>query len=221
MTNRPERAVRAALALIGALAIAGCGSVRYPAHYMLNFEPSVQAPEPGRSMGTLAVRELHCPDYLCEGRIVYRPTAAEVAFYQYHRWAVSPRDMIAQYLTERVRARSLFASVSDDESHVATDFVLNGTIERLEEVDDARRVTAVCTLSAQVLDTRTKSVVWSRTATERVAVAGRDVTGVVNGLTTAVRNTVDRLVTDMELELGRRAAVPCVDPRTCGLPHSR
>jgi ABC-type uncharacterized transport system auxiliary subunit len=221
MTNRPERAVRAALALIGALAIAGCGSVRYPAHYMLNFEPSVQAPEPGRSMGTLAVRELHCPDYLCEGRIVYRPTAAEVAFYQYHRWAVSPRDMIAQYLTERVRARSLFASVSDDESHVATDFVLNGTIERLEEVDEARRVAAVCALSAQLRDTRTGSVVWSGTTTERVAVEQRDVAGLVNGLTTAVRNSVDRLVADMELELGRSAASPCVDPRTCGGTHPR
>ena len=30
-----------------------------------------------------------------------------------------------------------------------------------------------------------------------------DVAGVVNGLATAVRATVDRLVTDMELELGR------------------
>jgi ABC-type uncharacterized transport system auxiliary subunit len=221
MTNRPERALRAAFTLIGAIAIAGCGSVRYPAHYMLNFEPSVQAPGPGHSMGTLAVSELRCPDYLCEGRIVYRPAPAEVAFYQYHRWAVSPRDMIAQYLTERVRARSLFASVSDDESHVTTDFVLNGTIDRLEEVDEDRRVVAVCALSAQLRDTRTGSVVWSSTITERVAVEQRDVAGLVNGLTTAARNSVDRLVADMELELGRRAAVPCVDPRTCVGTHLR
>jgi hypothetical protein len=32
------------------------------------------------------------------------------------------------------------------------------------------------------------------------------VAGVVNGLATAVRATVDRLVADMELELGRGAA---------------
>jgi hypothetical protein len=46
-------------------------------------------------------------------------------------------------------------------------------------------------------------VVWSGTATERVPVEQRDVAGVVNGLAAAVRASVDRLVTDMELELGR------------------
>ena len=199
MSNRRERALRAGFALVGALAISGCASARYPAYYTLHFEPSTQARAPERSMGTLAIKELRCPDYLCEGRIVYRPTPAEVGFYQYHRWAVSPRTMIAHYLAERVRAQALFASVSDDESRVATDFVLNGTLERLEEVDDARQPAAVSSISAQLVDTRTGAVVWSGTATERVSVEQRDVAGVVNGLAAAVRATVDRLVTDMGL----------------------
>lgn len=215
MTNRHQGALRAAFALIAALAIGGCGSARYPAHYILNFEPSVQAPAPARSTGTVAVVELGCPDYLCADRIVYRPTPTEVGFYEYHRWAVSPREMIAHYLADRVRSRSVFASVADADSHVATDFVLNGTIDRLEEVDEGRRVAAVCALSAQLRDTRTGSVVWSSTITERVALEQRDVAGLVNGLTTAVRNTVDRLVADMEQELGRTAASPCGDPRAC------
>jgi hypothetical protein len=49
-------------------------------------------------------------------------------------------------------------------------------------------------------------VVWSGTAAERVPVQDRDVAGVVNGLTTAVRATVDRLITDMELEVARGPA---------------
>jgi cholesterol transport system auxiliary component len=207
MTNRHQGALRAAFALIAALAIGGCGSARYPAHYILNFEPSAQAPAPERGIGTLAIRALRCPDYLCEGRIVYRPTPEEVGFYQYHRWAVSPGAMIAQYFADRVRARSLFVSVSGTESRMATDFVLSGTLERLEEVDEARQVTAVCSISAQLVDTRTRAVVWSRMATERVPVEQREVAGVVNGLTTAVRTTVDRLVADMQLELEQREAI--------------
>ena len=202
MTIRRKRAVRAAFALVGALAISACGSARYPAYYTLHFEPSTQARAPERGMGSLAIKELRCPDYLCEGRIVYRPTPAEVGFYQYDRWAVSPRTMIAQYLAERVRARSLFVSVSGDESRMATDFVLSGTLERLEEVDEARQVSAVCSISAQMVDTRTRAVVWSRMATERAPVQQRDMAGVVNGLASAVRATVDRLVNDFELELG-------------------
>jgi ABC-type uncharacterized transport system auxiliary subunit len=206
MTNTCHRPLRAAFALIGALALSACGSARYPAYYTLHLEPSTHAPASERGIGSLTIKELQCPDYLCEGRIVYRPTPAEVGFYQHHRWAVSPRAMIAQHLSDRVRARSLFVSVSGDESRMATDFVLSGTLERLEEVDEARQVAAVCSISAQLVDTRTRAVVWSGTATQRVAVDQRDMAGVVNGLATAVRTTVDRLVADMELELGREAA---------------
>jgi hypothetical protein len=49
-------------------------------------------------------------------------------------------------------------------------------------------------------------VVWSATAAERVPVQQRDMPGVVNGLGAAVQASVDRLVSDMELELGRGAA---------------
>jgi ABC-type uncharacterized transport system auxiliary subunit len=206
MTKRHGQAVRAGLALIASLAIAACGTARYPAYYALQFEPSIQVPPSARDIGTLAIKELRCPDYLCEGRIVYRPTPAEIGFYQYHRWALSPRAMIAQNLAERVRARSLFSSVSGDEARMAADFVLSGTLEQLEEVDDARQVAAVCSISAQLVDTRTRAVVWSRMATERVPVDQRDVAGLVNGLAAAVRATVDRLVTDMELALERRTA---------------
>jgi ABC-type uncharacterized transport system auxiliary subunit len=206
MKNRRERALRAGFAFVGALAITACGSARYPAYYTLHLEPSTQAPASSRSIGTLAIKELRCPDYLCEGRIVYRPTPGEVGFYQYHRWASSPRAMIAPYFAERVRARSLFTSVSDDESRMATDFLLSATLERLEEVDEGRQVSAVSTISAQLVASRTGAVVWSGTAAERVPVQQRDMAGVVNGLATAVRATVDRLVTDMELELGRGAA---------------
>jgi ABC-type uncharacterized transport system auxiliary subunit len=86
---------------------------------------------------------------------------------------------------------------------MATDFVLSGTLERLEEMDEARQVSAVCTISAQLFANGTGTVVWSGTATERVSVEQRDVAGVVNGLAAAVRATVDRLVTDLQLELGR------------------
>ena len=107
MTNTHPRPLRAAFALIGALALSACGSARYPAYYALHFEPSTQAAAAERGIGSLTIKELECPDYLCEGRIVYRSDAAEVGFYQHHRWAVSPRAMIAQYLADVSSASAL------------------------------------------------------------------------------------------------------------------
>ena len=65
-----------AAAVVGALVLAGCGSVRYPTSYLLNLPaPAPQAAPPQAVLGPVAVREFRCPEYLCEGRIVYRPSS--------------------------------------------------------------------------------------------------------------------------------------------------
>ena len=191
-----------AIAVAGALVLAGCGSVRYPASYLLNLPaPAPQAAPPKAVLGPVAVREFRCPDYLCEGPIVYRPTPEEVGFYEYHRWAASPRQAITQSMADALRARSLFKSVAVHERGIEAAYVLTGNIERLEEVDQGSDVRAVCTISAQLMDARTGSVVWNHTAAEAVPVEKRNVAGVVSSLSAAARTTVDRLVASLKTEL--------------------
>ena len=191
-----------AVALMGAVVLAGCGSVRYPTNYVLYLPPPAPRATPSNgALGPVAVREFRCPEYLCEGRIVYRPTAEEVEFYEYHRWAMNPRQAITQYLEDGLRARALFESVSEHERGSEAAYELSGNIERLEEVDEGRDVRTVCTISAQLLDTRMKSVVWSRTASETVAVEKRDMAGVVSSLSAAARSAAGRLLQSLSEEL--------------------
>jgi uncharacterized lipoprotein YmbA len=191
-----------AVAFMGALVLTGCGSVRYPTNYVLNLPPPApRAAKSNGALGPVAIREFRCPEYLCEGRIVYRPSPEEVAFYEYHRWAMNPRQAIAQYLENGLRAQSLFQSVTVHERGSETAYVLSGNIERLEEVDQGRDVRAVCTISAQLLDTRTRSVVWSHTASEAVSVEKRDIAGVVSSLSAAAQTVADRLLKSMTDEL--------------------
>jgi len=185
------------IGLMGALVLAGCGSVRYPATYTLNLPPPVSKPASEVALGTVAIREFHCPEYLCEGRIVYRSSPEEVGFYEYRRWAVSPREAIMQYVVDGLRARSLFQSVAIHENGSAAAYLLSGNIERFEEVDEGRDVRVICTISAQLLETRTRSVVWSETASETVPVEKRDIRGVVSSLSAATRMTVDHLIRSM------------------------
>lgn len=190
-----------AVALMGAIVLAGCGSVRYPTNYVLSFPPPVrQAPPSDSALGPVAVREFGCPEYLCEGRLVYRPTPEEVEFYEYHRWALNPRQAITQYVAEGLRAQSIFKSVAVERGS-ETAYVLSGNIERLEEVDEGHDVRAVCRISAQLLDGRTRSVVWSHTASETVQVEKRDIRGVVRSLSSAARTAADHLLRSMVEEL--------------------
>jgi cholesterol transport system auxiliary component len=183
------------VAFAGVLLLEGCGPVHYPTNYLLNLPaPAVRTPGPARAFGTVAVREFRCPAYLCDGRIVYRPNEEEVGFYEFHRWALSPREAITQFVVDDLRAQSVFQTVSPSEKGVNPAYVLSGNIEKLEEVDQGRDVRAVCTLFAQLADAHTGSVIWSKTASKSVAVEPRNITGVVNSLSDAAQVSVDELV---------------------------
>lgn len=186
----------------GALVLAGCGSVRYPTTYVLNFPPPVpHAPAPTSALSPVEVREFQCPEYLCEDRIVYRSTPEQVGYYEYHRWAMNPRQAITQYVADNLRAQSLFKSVAVKERGSEPAYLLNGNIVRFDEVDEGRDVRVICTISAQLLDVRARSIVWSHTASETIQVEKRDVLGVVSSLSSAARTTVDRLLQSMTQEV--------------------
>jgi ABC-type uncharacterized transport system auxiliary subunit len=198
--NTRTRRVRwqPAVAFAAALMAAGCGSVRYPQMYLLDLRPpEVRVESTGGTLGQLVVREFACPNYLCDGRIVYRPTANEAAFYEYHRWAVSPRQMITESVAGGLRATALFNDVAVRDPGAAVAYRLTGTIERFEEVDDGHDVQAVCMLSAELLDVRSKTIVWSHSETAAAPVIDRSVAGVVAGLSAATRTAVDALVASM------------------------
>ncbi len=190
------------IALMGALALTGCGSVRYPKTYVLSLPaPVPQAPHSTGALRPVAIRDFQCPEYLCEGRIVYHPSPEEVGFYEYARWAMNPGQAITEYVVESLRAQSLFNSVSVHERGSEAAYVLSGRIERLDEVDQGRDVRVVCTVSAQLLDTRTKAVVWRDTASQTVQVEKRDMRGVVSSLSSAARTAADRLLKSMAEDL--------------------
>ncbi|HET8547158.1 MAG TPA: ABC-type transport auxiliary lipoprotein family protein [Bryobacteraceae bacterium] len=189
-------------AVIFAVLLAGCGSVRYPTSYLLNLPaPAPRTAPPQAVLGPIAVRSFGCPEYICEGRIVFRPGPEEVGFYEHHRWAISPREAITRHMADALRSQSLFKSVAVHERGLQPAYVLTGNIERLEESDQGHDVRAVCTISAQLIDGRTGSVVWSHTASEAVAVQNRDVAGVVSSLSAAARIAVDSLVASVSKEL--------------------
>ena len=200
--NSKVRRVRWVAALAAALMVVACGSVRYPQMYLLELRPPVAPVESaGGALGQLVVGEFACPDYLCEGRIVYRPNASEAGFYEHHRWAVSPRQMITESVAGGVRATALFNDVALRDGGAAVAYRLTGSIERFEEVDDGHDVQAVCRLSAELLDVRSKTIVWSHSETAAVPVIDRSVAGVVGSLSAATRTAVDALVASMTSRL--------------------
>src|SRR5258708_35192244 len=124
-------------------------------------------PEAGASVG---MREFRSPGFLRQGPLVYRASAEQIGFYDYHRWATDPRDFVTNAIADRLRASGNFADVKFYDGHSRTDYIISGRLERLEEVDYKGGVKVEVRLSAQMTDLRTGTTVWANNASETSSV---------------------------------------------------
>lgn len=189
--------------LLGALLATGCAKVRYPNYYTLAVAPTLSpANNGGHMLGPLAVREFNVPDYLRQGRIVYRESPTQVGFYQYHRWVSNPGSTVTTAIVGALRSSGLFSNVESDTTHMKPDFLLTGQLERLDEIDYGGEVRVEVKLSAQLHDVRRKCTVWSSDEAETGRVEKKaTMNSVVIEMSRAVQKCIDSLLADMQRRL--------------------
>src|SRR6267143_5333256 len=92
---RMQRATALAITLAVSIIFLGCaGKIKYPSYYTLHVPPPPDPPARPDVRASLAVREFRSPGYLRQGPLVYRASAEQIGFYDYHRWATDPRQFV-------------------------------------------------------------------------------------------------------------------------------
>ena len=177
----------------------GCGRTRFPAYYTLHVPAAVDVPSAGEARPSLSVREFQSPEYLRQGAIVYRTSPEQVGFYQYHRWAVDPREFVTNAIIDRLRATGRFAAVSPYDGRADVDFILSGRLEKLEEVDYEGGVRVEVALSAQLTDPGTDKTVWANAASESARVDKRSVPAVVAEMSEAMDRAIQKLTASLKV----------------------
>src|SRR4029450_9469415 len=121
-------------AVVGLLA--GCGGPRGPQtkYYKLEI-PQPPAPAGPAVPVSLRIEPFRTASLLRQDRIVYRPSPVEVGYYEYHRWAEPPNDTLTKALADQLTKRRIFQSVEIADGGKKADYVLSGSIDRLQEVD--------------------------------------------------------------------------------------
>lgn len=208
--NKMFRANRFALAcLTTALAtLAGCaGHIRYPSYYALNLPaPRPPATQAKAFLGVVAVREFSAPAFLRAGSIVYRPSADQLGFYPYDRWAVDLRHTVTSAVLRNIQLGGVFQSAHLFDGRETSDYLLTGTLDDLEEVDRGDEVFVEVRLSAQFMDLRTGDVLWRDTLSERSRVERRAIPGVVAELSHGTERAVDGLVSSLQNHVASQSA---------------
>ena len=193
-----------ALALIVAIgtSLTGCGGkIRYPTYYTLNLPAP---PDPSAQNGvrtSIAVREVQAPGYLRQGPIVYRTTAEQIGFYEYHRWAADPRTLVTSAVIDHLRASGKYSSVSTYNGRPNIDYIFSGKLEKLEEVDYESGVKVEVVMSAQITRVATGATVWSNAVSEVGVVSRRNVPGVVSQMNRTVDLAINKLLSTVPTPL--------------------
>ena len=215
MTNR---AITLACFTLAVLMIAGCaGKVHYPDYYMLAIAPSEDPPSSSDShkLSAVAVQPFETPEYLRQGRIVYRQTPEQIGFYDYHRWASDPGQVVTAAMIDCVRSAGVFSFVEAYDSQQNAEYLLSGRLEKLDEVDYKNGINVEVKLSAQLVNRKTGAVVWAGDTTTTRKVSQREVSSVVSSMDHATQEGVEQLVAAMKKQL----AATLLTAQTSGAPQ--
>jgi len=191
-----KRRMAVCFVLATLIILAGCGgAAKYPNYYTLHIQPPVDPPAPESVRTSLAVREFRSPAYLRQGAIVYKTSPEQIGFYNYHRWAVDPREFLTNAVAEHLRASGNFAQVKLYDGHSDIDYVLSGRLEKLEELDYGGGVKVEVAISAQMVNLASGAQVWSNAVSEIGTVDKRDVPTVVAEMNRTMDRALEKLLT--------------------------
>src|ERR1700756_3697000 len=191
-----KRRIAVCLALAVLVTSMGCGgAVKYPNYYTLHVPPPPDPPAQEGVRTSLAVREFRSPTYLRQGAIVYKTSPEQIGFYNYHRWAVNPREFVTNAVAERLRASGNFAQVKLYDGRSDIDYVLSGRLEKLEELDYGGGVKVEVAISAQMTNLANGATLWSNAVSEVGTVDKRDVPTVVAEMNRAMERAIEKLLT--------------------------
>jgi len=185
------------------LLLTACGSVRYPTYYAMNIVPPKTPPADGRPSVTVAVRKFGAPDYLRQGRIVYREAPETIGFYDYHRWATDPSTTVPTAMIDALRSSRLFSFVIPYEGREQQEYVVSGRLQRLEEVDYGGGVRVEARIQAELVNQRTGDTLWTGDESETSRIETHTIGSVVEAMSAGVATSIDRLVTSMGMHLSQ------------------
>jgi len=171
---------------------------------------TMEHPRAAQASGTtnlpfhIAVQRFRAERVLMDDRILYREGPHEVNFYEYHRWASAPVDLATDYFIHRLKDAGTYRRVSAVNEGASSDYTLRGRLHHFEEVDRGKEVFSSVALELELLDTKSRALVWRGEAESTRPLTSRDVAGVVRGIFECLDETASKLLGSMQQQIEKR-----------------
>ncbi len=183
--EKTTSALAGLLAVAAMLVTASCGATRPVNYYTLDAQPMLvpaQAPSNSTPLPvSIVVGRISASPLYLQSPIVYQMSNVQMGTYEYHSWAQVPTEMLEAMLTQDLASSGRFRSVTRLGNGTRGDYLLRGHLYALEEVDSPSLM-ARFWLELELVDQKTRTVVWTRTYDRSDPVSVKTVSSVVEGL---------------------------------------
>lgn len=179
--------------------------------YTLEY-PVPQARGEGPMNTTMRVERFSAAKAYSGQAMVYRSAPFKLDAYDYHRWRVSPGDMVTDFILRDLRGSGLFRAVFSYHDPEEARFVLEGGVEEFLESDEKDGTKAVLGLSVTLLDSAqrevTKRVVFQRRYRFVEAMRAQDPQALVKSMSRSMEMLSGALLTDVQVAVKQAIKAP-------------
>ncbi len=181
--------------------LSGCGKVPLTHYYLLDYIPTPQVTK--ATSFNLRIKDLTVAEAYKRPEIIYRQSAHEILFYNFHQWAVKPEHLVTDMVEKHIKSSNLFKSISNTLVDFNPDYTLTGQILAIEEYDNNEKWYSHLTIDFQLEETRTNKRVWQKVYDVRKEVVQKEPVYVVRELSALLENIVDRMILEIEKTLSQ------------------
>jgi len=163
-------------------------------HYALTLAIPDGSADP--SAPSLIVVPFNARDPYTQDLMVYRSSPYRLDFYNYHRWAAAPAELVTDWTRRYLRGSGLFAKVFPTAEGNA-DLTLGGVIHQFEEVDHEQTWEAALSVDFWLTRADQHSPFWfqSYAATQRAE--KRNPEAIAEAMSRNLENVLKRLTGDL------------------------
>jgi len=173
-----RRIQQAALIVLIAGVVAGCGASRPVKYYVLDTGPAPAASASPQFPISVLVSRLSTSSLYRDDRLVYGTGAVQLGTYEYERWASPPADMMQDLVIKALRSTGAYRSVARINSSERADYIVRGHLYALDDVL-APGLAARFSIQLELFDPKSRTTVWSGAYAHDEPVTGKAVADVV------------------------------------------
>jgi ABC-type uncharacterized transport system auxiliary subunit len=191
---------RAPLAALALAALCACPEAPARHYYTLTFPPGpprFEAPFPY----TVRVKDFAVNATYDGDQLVYREDVNEVEYAGERRWTERPQRMVADLARKYLRQSGLVEQVTEKLGEKPPDFVLEGDLDAIEQLDSGEDSYAHLSASLRLVRFESDQVVWRRSFDERRKVPGKSGRAVVRALSEILEQELSRSVDELSRAL--------------------